>query len=357
MSVDFWTWLRTAWLVWVLGFLAISGGCLKKGSAVRREPVHSPAPVAQPSVVSGATDDYRQSLDRQQLAAASQVIACCSSAQAFTRANAMEAAEYLDPAKRQPLLQLGLSDSHPAVRYAALVLAGRQKVADLVPSAERLRSDSDLSVRGAAIYMLHRCGQKVDLTPIGAMLFDKRIGVRANGAMLLSLIGDPDAIPMLKESARITTAKMAAVQEAIVRVQISEAIGKLGDDTVLDSIRAASYSQFDEVRILAVAAIGELGDRRFEAAIQQILLERPVELQLASAQSLARFGRYEALDLVLQSSMMDIPTVRGQAALALGDFPDQRAAVRLGQMLGDRQETVRLSAAAAILRAQSRLKN
>lgn len=351
-----WNMNHRAWLVLGLGLLVFSTGCLREPGSRRQRgaalATYGPAPVESPVQMSQA---YRQKVDQQLDAATSQVVASCASQQAFTRANAMEACEFIEPERRLPMLQLGVQDVHPAVRFSALTVAGRLKMQELIPTASRLRHDADPSVRGSAIFMLHQCGQSVDLTPIGAMLFDKRSGVRANGAMLLSLIGDPGAIPMLKESARISTPKMASVQEAIVRVQIAEAIGKLGDDTILDAVRAAGFSQFDEVRILAVTTMGELGDRRFEAAMQQMMSEPPIELQIAAAQSLAGFGRHDGLELVMRASMMEIPTVRGQAAMALGRFADPRAAARLSDMLADSQETVRLSAAAAMLRARARL--
>ena len=268
----------------------------------------------------------------------------------FLRANAIEAVQ---PARRRliPIVQLALDDPHPAVRFAALAAIGKQTLIELSPQIERLLTDDSLSVQAAAMFALHRCSQPVDISPMATMLASNDPSLRGNVALLLGLMNDPSAVPMLRELAQTPMPRAAAVQDAIVRSQIAEALVRLGDETALSAIRAAAYSQFDEVRVLAVSVMGQLGDRRMERAFVEMLTSPPIELQLAAAATLAQFGHFdEGFELVLTACDSPIVTVRSQAVLALVHYPDPRAREKVAILLDDPQEIVRVAAAAAALR-------
>ncbi len=277
-----------------------------------------------------------------------QIIASARSSDPFLRANAIEAAQTL-PDRVRPLTQLGLTDQHPAVRFAALMTLGKVKLNDLANAARPLLEDENPSVRAAAIYALRRTGARVDLTPLSAMLASQDPALRGNAAMVVGLLGDPGAIPMLKETAQVPIPRANAAQDAIIRLQVAEAIVTLGDASMLDAIRAGAYSQFDEVRVLAVTLMGQLGDRRFEKAVGTMLENPPVELQLAAAGALARFGHADGLPVIEVAAGSQIDAVRAQAAMTLGLFPISQAAPTLAKLLDDPVEQVRLAAAAAVV--------
>ena len=235
----------------------------------------------------------------------------------FLRANALEA---IQPVKKRlvPLAQLALSDPHHAVRFAALAIIGKEKLTELAPQADRLLVDDSPSVRSAAVFALYRCDQPVDISPLATMLVSQNPSLRGNTAMLLGLMEDPSAVAMLKDLAKTPMPRAGAAQEAIVRTQIAEALVRLGDDSALSALRAWAYSQFDEVRVLAVSIMGQLHDRRMERAYFQMLATPPIELQIAAAGTLAQLGRFgEGIGVVLEAAESPIHTVRAQAALTL----------------------------------------
>lgn len=280
--------------------------------------------------------------------AVEQLLRSIRSEDPYIRANAMEATQHV-PARATPLLQLGLDDPHPAVRFAAAATIGNLELKTMAPAVERLLADKNESVRAAAMFALKRCGQKVDLSPLAGMLVSQDPSARGNAAMLLGRLSDRSAVPMLLETAKAPMPRVSAVRESIVRIQVAEAVVRLGETSALDAVRAGAYSPFDEVRVLAVQMMGRLGDQKMVVALAELLAKPPIELQLAAAEALARLGKTNGLDVTLKAAASELATVRGQAAMTLGQFKDGRAVAALVGLLDDPQEQVRLAAASAVL--------
>ncbi len=278
------------------------------------------------------------------------LVNAASSENPFVRSNVIEALTQA-PGRATPFVQRGLSDPRPVVRFTAVVTAGRLELEHLVPAIEPLLNDSNASVRAAAIYALHTLGREVNLTPLAGYLESDDPSVRANTAMILGLLGDESAAAMLKAKASAPMPRIGAERAAVVRIQFAEAVVKLGDDSALDVLRAGMYSQFGEVRIISVRALGAVGDERMLAAIERMLDQPPVEQQLAAAETLARLGRPKGLQTVLEHSRHEQSIVRSQAAWVLGWFKRSDAALRrLGELLGDSELRVRVAASASVLR-------
>ncbi len=303
------------------------------------------------SVLAGA-DPKQQVPTHGHQRAVHQVIESSRSRSGFLRANAIEAAHAL-PRRVVPLVQLGLKDRHPAVRFAAAVTIGKLRLQEMVPAVQPLMTDPSESVRAAALWALYLCDRSVDITPLAVMLTSSDPTTRSNVAMLLGQSNDVTAAALLKDLASSPMPRASAVQEAIVRIQIAEAIVQLGDESALNALRAGAYSQFDEVRVLAVSMLGRFNDRRMAKAFAHMLLAPPIELQIAAAESLAHLGRFDGQPVVIDACRSDIHTARAQAAMALARFDSEQATQMLWQLLDDHQEQVRLSAAAAILQTVS----
>lgn len=275
---------------------------------------------------------------------------------AALRANAIEAMQPV-PSAAAELAERGLDDPNPAVRFSALVTVGELELVELSEAALMLRDDPQPSVRAAALYAGRACGRDVDLTPLANMLAARDPSVRSNAAMLLGLLGDGSAAPMLKELAHAPMPRVSAVRQALVRIQIAEALVELGEDGALDALRAGAYSHHDEVRVLAVQALGRTGDRQMEAALAQLVTsDEPIELRLAAAEALARMGGVgeAGLTVMREGAGWDDPPVRAQAAFCLGHVVHPAALGPLLTLLAeDDSAQVRLSAAAAVLRAHA----
>ncbi len=342
---------------------------------------------AQQPVAPTPPPTARELLQGGEAKAISIIVNASRSDRAQLRANALEAI-MPRPKRALPMAQLALEDENPAVRFAALVTVGQLQLHSLGRKAQRMVSDEDASVRAAAVYAATRCGINVNMNELPLMLRHKDISVRANAVMLLGMMEDRTAVPMLREMVQQPIRRASPVRQAILRLQYAEAMTKLGEDTELEPIRAAMFSQEYEVRVLAVQMIGELEDQSMARALRNLLDDEPVELKLAAAQSLARMGDSSGKPAALAAAILDAPTIeaqarafvkknprsefapvyralladperqqrvaalaRGQSAFALAEMDGADAAAALVGLLNDEEPIVRLSAAAGILKA------
>lgn len=307
------------------------------------------------------------------------------------RLAALEAAQHA-PDAATTMAQTSLGDENPAVRFAALVTIGKLKLTRLAPAAADLMKDENASVRAAAIFALKRCGQDVDLTPLAKMLGSNKSSTRANAAMLIGQLGDPDAIEMLREMAAIPMPRVSPDERTWIRLQFAEAMIRLDDNDaeVLGTIRAAVYSNLDDVRILAMQILGEIGDKTVSVGLTHITTrDNPIQIKIAAARALAQMGVLRSADVLMDGTRYDAETlkddledflddngavdaqtqaiqtlledeklrtrvaaeIRAQAVVALA-FVDTKASVRrMAELLEDSDPIVRVAAASAVLQA------
>ncbi len=335
----------------------------------------------------GADKDSPLSLDDLREKAVAQVQTAARGDDPFLRANAIEAMQSM-PERALPFAQLGLEDEHPAVRFTALVTIGKMRLRELGPAAGRMLDDPDDSVRAAAMFAARRCGEDVDISEMSTMLASFDPSLRSNVVMLLGMMGDQSALPMIQAHAKIPmpSHRVDELRQTIVRVQFAEAQVLLGDWDAVSPLRAAVFSQYGEVRVLAVTMLGRLRDTSIGAALVGIVRreDQPIELQLAAAEALSHIGKratikelLEGSGFVIQACGSDSPVLRAQAVITAGAlerargrvyrqlmpsdppaiwrlFEDTRYIQALSRLLEDPHPQVRLSAAAAVLRALDR---
>lgn len=307
------------------------------------------------------------------------------------RLAALEGAEHA-PDIAFDLARAGLSDENPAVRFAALVIVGKLKLVDLSDAAMDLMQDENESVRAAALFAASRCGRDVNLSPLAGILANGTGGARANAAMLIGQLGDPQAIGMLRDMASKPMALISTADRTWVRLQYAEAMIRLDpkDEQTLGTIRASVYSNLDAVRVLAITILGEVGDRSVQGGLAHIIdRDNPIQVKIAAAQSLVRMGDKRAGAVLIKASgyddrqlMKDLKDylrksgaagpavqavrdllsdeqarareaaeVRAQAAVGLGFVGNKASAQRLSALLSDPDPIVQIAAASAILRA------
>jgi len=305
----------------------------------------------------------------------------------FLRANAIEAMQSV-PSRALPLAQIGVDDEHPVVRFTSLVTIGKMRLMDLGPAALRRVNDPDPSVRAAAMYAATRCNQEVDISEMASLLGGPDPSVRSNVVMLLGLMGESSALPMIDAMAKIPmpNQRVDKLRQAIVRVQFAEAQFLLGDQDAISPLRAAAFSEYDEVRVLAVTMLGRLRDASAETALMAIIerQKQPIELRLASVEAVSHIGGRAAIKqlleqsgFVIQACRSDNPVLRSQAVITAGALDSSRIRIyqellpsdppyiwrlfenktllaTMSELMQDTDSQVRLSAAAAVLRAQPR---
>jgi len=280
------------------------------------------------------------------------------------RANAIEA---LMPWPDQVRIAIarGLDDDNLGVRTVALVAMGNTKNADFAEAARRLLADESPYVRAAAIYALAEVGADVDRTPLATMLLeDPSPQVRSHAAVLLGLLEDPSASPLLREAAAARMPMAGEIEVSLMRLQIAEALVRVGDRDQIQVIRAALYPSRPgdlEATALAAQILGEVGDRGSIDELISLVDRRdeqgnpmPIEVRLVAVRSLAGLGNTRGAFVAREALESDRGVVKAQAALVLGDAGGLEDVPALAGLLRDESPRVRLAAAAGLARILDR---
>jgi HEAT repeat protein len=274
------------------------------------------------------------------------------------RANAIEA---LSPAidRVEPIVALSINDPNPGVRSVAVMVAGKRNLASLAPSIRGLLQDESPFVRASAMFALSRFGEDIDITELSRMLLDDpNPRVRSQAAFILGELGERSAIQLLKQGLMTPVPNASPIERRIFRLQIAEALYKLGSTEAIDTIRASLYpSRVDELEAtaLAVQIIGQIRD---ESSIDQLIFlsdensdtPMPAEVRLGVAQSLAMMGHREGSFIALEYLDADVDAVRAQVASVLGKTEGQTNLGNLElMMVNDPSGLVQVAAAGGIV--------
>lgn len=346
---------------------------------------------AQPEAGEITADERRIALLESKPRALGILEASGRHAQPRVRLAALEAAQHA-PELAFDMARSGMGDANPAVRFAALVAVGKLQITELADAAEDLLRDQNPSVRAAAIYALRSCGRNADLNPIVPLLASDNPSTRANAAMVIGYLGDDQALPMLADMAGMPMPRASSAEREWVRLQFAESMIRLDPDNaeVLATIRAALYSPMDDLRILAIQILGEVGDRSvLEGLAYMVEDDNPIQVRIAAAQAIARMGDPRGGPALIAASAYDTEQlrddlreylralsrndpergqiqallndpdrqavlaaeVRAQAAIAMGWLESTASARRLAELLADPSPIVQVAAASSILKA------
>ncbi|MCB9837866.1 MAG: HEAT repeat domain-containing protein [Phycisphaeraceae bacterium] len=274
------------------------------------------------------------------------------------RANAIEALS-LAPGRVEPVARLGLLDDNPGVRFTAAMTIGRLKLEASRDLLKPLLRDEDPVVRAAAIYGMTRCGASIDPTPIAQLCYSNDTRQRAQGVFILGEMGNSSAIPMLKSVAADPMPMASISQVRLLRLQVAEALVKLGDETGVETLRASLFPARPEdleISALAVQIIGEIKDLR---SLDQLIYladaagedRLPAEVRLGAAASAAMLGEKGGSFIAEEYWQDKFPAIRAQSAHAFGWIGGSRSLAYLDTMMsGDTNDLVRVAAAAGVLR-------
>lgn len=347
---------------------------------------------AQPDVAPAPANDLRIQLLQAKPRAYAVIEATAGHKNPRVRLAGLEAAQHA-PDAADDLALRGLTDDNPAVRFAALVTVGKLKINRLADAAVDLMGDEDESVRAAAMFAAKRCGRNIDLSPLGRMLASDNPGSRANAAMLIGQLGDRQAMDMLREMVGAPMPRVSPAERAWVRLQFAEAMIRLdpNDAEVLASVRAAMFTNLEDVRVLSIQILADAGDQTIRDAVANFIKkDNPIQVKIASAEALVRMGNNRPVGLLMDAAAYDSDTVRkdlegflrtpgvagspegravrdllddpkalsraaaevrAQAAVALGWVESTDAVNRLVELMDDSDPIVSVAAASAVLRA------
>ncbi|MGQ0628177.1 MAG: HEAT repeat domain-containing protein [Phycisphaerales bacterium] len=345
-----------------LAALLSLAGC---GESSRRAgpPLDTHAKAAASSPAGAAEAPRMTALERSQVRemALTAITKSAASPSAEERANALEAM-LSAPGRVEPMAQRALMDESAGVRAVAAKVVGRAKLTRLTRFVEPLLNDPSPFVRVNAIYALSRCGRPIDPAPLASALRDPRPAVRAETAFVLGELGNPSALSMLRDAAKdpMPLADPGAVR--LMRLQLAEAMVKLGDLNAIEEIRAALYPSRPEdleATALAVQIIGQVNDEKSAYQLKRIALMNdqragamPAEVRLGCAGVLAKIGlpRGEGSFIADEFAANQSPSLRAQSAAVYGATGRAGNLPRLREMLSDPEPLVRVAAAAAIVK-------
>lgn len=333
-----------------LSLLGLAAGC--GGGPGGNTPLHS-GDRAQ-----GRFDSERSDLRD---AAVSVLLELVQSPDALTRANAIESLE-LSPSHLDGVAADALLDENIGVRSIAAVAVGRAGLRAHEAILRTMLTDESGYAQASAIFALAMLGYEVDRSPLASFLITgEPFGLRGHTAYLLGELGDPSAIDLLRDAAKVPTDFASVAQRRVVELQISEAMIKLGDREQIGAVRAALFpSQASDLEAMALAIqiVGEIGDSASRGRLVQIAetednrgQRMPAEIQLAIAISMAKLGDLNGWFVADEFWDAQRDVLRADAAAIYGWTARENDVRRLRSMLTDRSGRVRASAASGILRA------
>ncbi|MGD9688111.1 MAG: HEAT repeat domain-containing protein [Phycisphaerales bacterium] len=316
-------------------------------------------PAGQPDDTDGSTQaasiEHSQVRERALMLLAN----ATASPDAEERYNAIEALIPV-PSRLEPAVRRGLIDPDDRVRIVSAMAVGKAQLKTVAPFVRPLLTDKSEMVQASAVYALTRCGEQVSPQPLGSLLDHPRPLMRAHAAWILGELGDESALPMVREAARAPMGRADPAQTRIYRLQLCEAMIKLGDHRALDEVRAALFPSRPEeleATALAVQIIGLVKDRPSQGQLV-LLIDRvdsqtgrmPPEVRLAAAAALARMGQRQGGYVAQEHRSSPVGPIRAQSALLYGEIGSRSNLPVLNEMMGDSDPLVRVAAAAAVLK-------
>ena len=274
------------------------------------------------------------------------------------RANACEALGD-SPSDLQTAAAPLLADPNRGVRFVAAMEIGRARIAELADAVQPLLVDESESVRAAAIFALTRLGRPVDPSPLGVMVRSDDPEVRSNAYLVLGELGNRSAIAMIRDSLGKGMRQVNPARVRVVELQAAEALVRLGEADGIEPIRAALYAPGEQSEFTALAAqqVGRLRDDGSRPILMRLIdgtgiSARPTEVRICCAVALAQISPPDGPSVTkfARTLLQDRePSVRAQAAIALGTAGGAAVVPELEGLLMDRFPQVQLAAAKAIL--------
>lgn len=274
------------------------------------------------------------------------------------RANAIEAMEIV-PEVAASYVQRGLTDGNRGVRFVSAMTIAEVGLCGIAHLLQPLLMDESQSVQAAAILGLRRCGVDADPTPLASMILSNDPEVRANAALVLGLLGNPSAVPVLRSSLGRGMELVNPIRVRVVELQVAEALVRLGQSSEIEPIHAALFAPVEQSELVALACQIE-GRLRDESAAPSLIRiveappeeARPVEVRLEAIRALAELGMDTAQWTSLVSTAMrdTHPVVRAQAAMVAGDIRATSLLSALVGMMSDSDPRVQVAAARSVLR-------
>jgi HEAT repeat protein len=174
------------------------------------------------------------------------------------------------PESIEVLLRVALQDESERIRSHVVKVVAQRRTREAVPRLESaLRAESD-SVRANAARALGEIGDRSSLAVLYRSLDDPFFKVRCLAGHAIARIAPGDA-----EAAAAVAKRLASEDDAMARVDLAWALGKLGDRSGMETLRSLLFrGEPEDVRAEAAIALGELGDASELPILEKALTDK-----------------------------------------------------------------------------------
>ena len=306
-------------------------GCSPRPRISAASPPPPPVPPAKPMAIDPQLMEQARSQIRSALSSNDEII----------RANAVEAVQRGIGREGASEILAALDDRHPLVQFASAMAVGALELTDAHARLLELVDHEDPMVQVGVRFALHRLGDTTYSHDLEKSALHERPSIRGTTAMVLGLLGEPSALKILRV--------MRRDPDSAVRLQVAEAMWRLGDESALPTLVAASLSQHPDDQMIALLALAGPQDRRVIEHIRSKLVTEYEEVALVAARALGELGSDDGYGVAMRGARSADPRQKVLAAMAFGAIGRSDAQPILAELLKDPNQPVRLAAATALL--------
>jgi len=283
------------------------------------------------------------------------------------RIHAIEAFMEVAPREGMTLhaIPLNIENAYPGASFAALMAAGQLQARDQLDTIRTRAEHADPHVRMAALYALHRLGDKRRTGEMSQYLLKHRDArVRANAALILGRLGERQHVKLLKMA-------LSREKKDLTKLQLLESLAILGDSQAVNRLSFLAHSARPQEAAVAIMMLANAKCHEAEDVfLIRLHAEGMLEVRLQAARGLAELGRSDGMTLALSNLFFNAPErglandppeqqidrIRGLAALALETMADPRSLTALREAFDaeGQSQYVRLSIARAAIRTIDR---
>jgi len=263
------------------------------------------------------------------------------------RSNAIEALQNQSPRDAVDPATRGLGDPDPTVRFAACMAVGNLHLTQTHDRLLQMRdTDPSAVVQVGIRFALHRIGDQRFSHDLEKFAKSDDPQVRGKTAFVLGRLGEPSAVDVLRP--------LRHDEESTIRLEAASSMWMLGNEQGLDDLIAWAVSKYPDDLMLATLDLAQPKDQRVIQHVRNNLVADYPEVNLVAARALGILGSDEGYAVATKFVRSKDPRQRYLAALALGAIGRSDAQTSLRTLMKDPSESVRLSAASAVLQIDAK---
>ena len=236
-------------------------------------------------------------------------------------------------------LEAQLSDSHKAVRQAALIALGNMSGERDVQRICKLLMDPDMEVQNRAVDLLVKARHPNTMNYLVEVLKDESEFARRSAVEVLNEIADPSTIRHL----------LMAIEDDDwwVRSRASDALAAIGGQKVMDAVLELIRDKNENIRRSAIEILNQTKDERAVQHLIDAVRDDDWWVRERAADALGEIGSADAIPALVTMLEGDARSVPA-AVRALGRLGGDTVAARIVPLLERPEKEIRVEAVNAL---------